>query len=524
MWRVNCIIKFVHTNKCRVRFPTERVRPYPCDLPLRFFPKRDLLWAVVLDYRRIVDMNKHSLSVLALGAVSGLQMSAQSYAVKPNVIYILCDDLGYGEVGFTGQQKIQTPELDQLAHEGMIFTDHYCGNAVSAASRCVLMTGLHPGHALVRANSPGYPDGQLPLRENTETIAKLMQRAGYVTACIGKWGLGAYSNSGNPNEQGFDHFFGYTDQTKAHEYYPPYLWRNGEKVLLNQGPEKKDYSHDLFTQEAFQFVKKNAEQPFFLYLAYTIPHIKYEVPDLAQYADKDWPENMKIHAAMTSRMSKDVGRLVALLRNLGLEENTLIIFSSDNGAHGQMGSLEFFQTSGKLRDKKRSMYEGGVRTPTFAYWPGKVPAGATTDHVSAFWDVLPTLSELTGEPIRGNTDGVSFLPTLLGQKELQKKHKYLYWEIYETKPRCAVRYDHWKGVVKDMRQGLKVELYDVDQDESEQTNLSAQYPEVVSAIQKMMEEAHTPNVYFDKSNKPLFNLKKACEDNGVPVTERRKKK
>lgn len=469
-------------------------------------------------------MKNYYLSFCALGCALATNAVAQNQQSKPNVVYILCDDLGYGELGYNGQKKIQTPELDKLCSEGLRFTDHYCGNAVSAASRCVLMTGLHPGHALVRANSPGYPGGQLPLREGTETIAKLMQRAGYKTACIGKWGLGAFSNSGNPNQQGFDHFFGYTDQVKAHEYYPPYLWRNGKKVMLNQGAVKKDYSHDLFTAEAFQFVKENAKRPFFLYLAYTIPHVKYQVPDLAQYADKDWPQNMKIHAAMTSRMSKDVGRLVELLRELGIEKNTLVIFSSDNGAHGQFGSYEFFNTSGPLRDKKRSMFEGGVRTPTFAYWPGKVPAGKVTDHVSSFWDVMPTLSELTGEPIKGETDGISFLPTLLGKDRKQKKHEYLYWEIYEGVPRCAVRYKQWKGVVLDMRKGMNVLLFDVNDDEGEKKDVAAQHPDVVKKIKKIMAEAHTPNPYYDKDNKPLFNLKKACEDNGVPVPGKNKKK
>ena len=469
-------------------------------------------------------MKQTYLSFCALGCALASSVIAQAEQTKPNVIYILCDDLGYGELGYNGQEKIQTPELDKLCSEGLRFTDHYCGNAVSAASRCVLMTGLHPGHALVRANSPGFPDGQLPLREGTETIAKLMQRAGYKTACIGKWGLGAYSNSGNPNKQGFDHFFGYTDQVKAHEYYPPYLWRNGKKIALNQGGVQKDYSHDLFTAEAFDFVKKNAKNPFFLYLAYTIPHVKYQVPDLAQYADRDWPENMKIHAAMTSRMSKDVGRLVELLRELGLEENTLIIFSSDNGAHGQFGSLRFFKTSGQLRDKKRSMFEGGVRTPTFAYWPGKVPAGKVTNHISSFWDVMPTLSELTGEPIKGETDGISFLPTLLGKDKKQKKHEYLYWEIYEGVPRCAVRYEQWKGVVLDMRKGMDVLLFDVNDDESERKDVAAEHPDVVKKIKKMMLEAHTPNPYYDKDNKPLFNLQKACEDNGIAFPAKNAKK
>ena len=469
-------------------------------------------------------MENKFFNFFALGCVMASSVFAKDHKSKPNVVYILCDDLGYGELGYNGQEKIQTPELDKLCSEGLRFTDHYCGNAVSAASRCVLMTGLHPGHALVRANSPGYPDGQLPLREGSETIAKLMQRAGYKTACIGKWGLGAYSNSGNPNKQGFDHFFGYTDQVKAHEYYPPYLWRNGKKIPLNQGSVKKDYSHDLFTAEAFDFVKANANRPFFLYLAYTIPHVKYQVPDLAQYADKDWPQNMKIHAAMTSRMSKDVGRLVELLRELGLEKNTLVIFSSDNGAHGQFGSFEFFKTSGPLRDKKRSMFEGGVRTPTFAYWPGKVPAGKVTDHVSSFWDVMPTLSELTGEPIKGETDGISFLPTLLGKDKKQKKHEYLYWEIYEGVPRCAVRYKQWKGVVLDMRKGMNVLLFDVNDDESERKDVADQHPGVVKKIKEIMAEAHTPNPYYDKDNKPLFNLKKACEDNRVPVPMKNHKK
>ena len=434
---------------------------------------------------------------------------------RPNVIYILCDDLGYGELGYNGQKKIQTPELDNLASKGMILRNHYCANAVSAASRCGLMTGKHPGHALIRANSPGYPNGQFPLRENSETLGKLMQRAGYKTACIGKWGLGSYGNSGNPNKQGFDHFFGYTDQKLAHEYYPTYLWRNGKKIKFNKDGRQTDYSHDLFTEEAFTFIKENKKNPFFLYLAYTIPHVKYQVPDLAQYKDKDWPENMKIHAAMTSRMDGDVGDLVRLLRKLGIEDNTLIIFNSDNGAHGQFGSLEFFKTSGELRDKKRSMYEGGVRSPSFAYWPGKVPAGTVSNHLSAFWDILPTFSELTGEPVKGETDGISMLPTLLGNEKAQKQHEYLYWELYEGKPRCAVKYNNWKGVVLDMRKGLDIELYNIGIDESETINLADKYTNDVEKIRGFMIKSHTPNLYWSKDNNPLFDLHRACKDNGV---------
>lgn len=456
--------------------------------------------------------------VFGVLGVFSLSLSAQQES--PNVIYILCDDLGYGEVGYNGQRKIQTPELDELASKGMILNNHYCANAVSAASRCGLMTGKHPGHALIRANSPGYPDGQFPLPENSETLGKLMQRAGYVTACIGKWGLGAYSNSGNPNKQGFDYFFGYTDQVLAHEYYPEYLWKNGRKIELNKRIRRTDYCHDLFTAEAFDFIKKNRKKPFFLYLAYTIPHVKYQVPDLKQYKDKNWPENMKIHAAMTSRMDGDVGKLVKLLRKLGLEKNTLIIFNSDNGAHGPFGSLESFKTSGKLRGKKRSMYEGGVRSPTFAYWPGKIPAGTVSNHLSAFWDILPTFSELTGEPIKGETDGISILPTLLGNDNEQKQHKYLYWEIYEGTPRCAVKYMNWKGGVLDMRNGLDIELYNTDVDENESVNLADEYPEIVEKIRNFMIESHTYNPYWDKNNKPLFNLQRACRDNGISMMKK----
>ncbi|WP_281613080.1 arylsulfatase [Flammeovirga sp. SubArs3] len=449
-------------------------------------------------------------------------VSTQSYGQKrkPNVIYILCDDLGYGEVGYNGQQKIQTPELDKLANSGMIFTDHYCGNAVCAPSRASLMTGKHPGHAYIRANSPGYPKGQTPIKEDAETLGKLMKRAGYSTACIGKWGLGSFHDSGNPNDQGFDLFYGYTDQRKAHNYYPEYLWLNGEKQMLDNGKGKQnDYSHDLFTAKAINYIKEKKDEPFFLYLAYTIPHVKWQVPDLAQYKEKDWPERMKIQAAMVSRMSKDVGAIINLLEELGIDKNTLVMFNSDNGAHGKGGTTEFFKTSGDLRGIKRSMYDGGVRSPMFAYWPGKIKAGSTSDHISAFWDVLPTLSDITNEPLKGETDGISMLPTLLGKDKKQKQHKYLYWELYEGKPNCAVRYGKWKAVVTDRRKGLNIELYDVKADEGEGKNVATEYPDVVKEIALMMKDAHIKSPYWDKDFKPLFNAAAACEFNGVEVDE-----
>ncbi|MDD7986866.1 arylsulfatase [Lentisphaera marina] len=445
---------------------------------------------------------------------------------KPNVIYILCDDLGYAEVGYNGQEKIQTPELDQLASKGMRFTNHYCGNAVCAPSRASLMTGKHPGHAFIRANSPGYPDGQTPIPADSETLGKLMKRAGYATACIGKWGLGSFHDSGNPNKQGFDHFYGYTDQRLAHNYYPEYLWRNAQKEMLNnKNGEENDYSHDLMTVDALRFIEEKKDQPFFLYLAYLIPHVKYQVPDLAQYKDKDWPKEMKIHAAMTSRMDRDIGTISRRLEELGLAENTLIIFNSDNGAHGKSNSEKFFNTSGELRGVKRSMYDGGVRSPMIAYWPGTIKAGSVNDHISAFWDMMPTLSELTGEAFKGETDGISMLPTLLGNDNEQKEHKYLYWELYESnKPNCAIRFGKWKGVVLDRRKGLNIELYDLSGDVAESKNVASQYPEVVDQIRKMMLEAHVKSPYWDKDNKPLYNAKAACADTGVEYVPKQKSK
>ncbi len=437
---------------------------------------------------------------------------------KPNVVYVFCDDLGYGELGYNGQEKIQTPEVDKLAGQGMRFTAHYCGSAVCAPSRCILMTGQHAGHAYIRANSPGYPDGQTPLPANTETLAKLMKRAGYATACIGKWGLGSPWNTGGPNKQGFDFFFGYCDQRKAHNYYPEFLWKNEKKIQLGG----KKYSHDLMTDEALGFIKKNKDNPFFLYLAYTIPHTAYQVPELGRYEDKDWPDNMKIHAAMTSRMDRDVGRVSRLIEELGLAEDTLIMFNSDNGAHGQAGSGKFFKTSGDLRGFKRSMYEGGVRSPMFAYWPGTIKPGTENDHISASWDMLPTFAELVGEPVKGPTDGISMLPTLLG-KPGQKKHDYLYFELYEGRPNQAVRMGKWKGVVLDRRKGQKVALYDLSTDEGEQTDLADEFPEVVERILKAMNEAHRPNPFWSKDTKPLYNAAAACEVTGEKMVPKKKK-
>lgn len=450
-------------------------------------------------------------------------------ALRPNIIYILADDLGYGEVGYHGQKKIKTPELDKLAAGGMIFTSHYCGNAVCAPSRCSLMTGRHPGKAFIRSNSPSFPLGQTPIPADSETLAKLTKRAGYNTAIIGKWGLGARfpdgtRSPGHPLNQGFDHFFGYLDQRRSHNYYPDYLWNNDDKVQLdNKGGQKNDYSHDLMTADALRWVQQqSADTPFFLYLAYCVPHVKYQVPDQGQYKDKRWKAHFRIHAAMTSRMDRDIGRLVDQLEKDGQLENTLIIFNSDNGAHGQQGSAAFFKTSGQLRGIKRDLYEGGVRSPMLAYWKGTIKPGSTSDHLSAFWDMLPTFSELTGQPVEGEHDGISMVPTLIGKGE-QQKHPYLYWELYEKKPNRGVRMGKWKGVISNLRKSAAIELYDVTADIGEQKNLAAEYPEVVERIKRAMEESHVPSKLWTVSESgPTYQVKEALKYFGLPESLRRR--
>lgn len=471
-----------------------------------------------------MTLNRYTAAVVALliGAVPALA------AKQPNVIYILADDLGYGEVGYNGQEKIKTPELDAMAGAGMKFTEHYAGNAVCASSRCSLMTGRHPGNAYIRANSKLYPNGQTPIPAASETVAKLMQRAGYATALIGKWGLGGVlenvdqpvMNSGHPLKQGFDHFFGYLDQRRAHQYYPDFLWRNTERVMLNNiangADSDNDYSHDLLTEEAVAWITEHKEAPMFLYLAYCIPHTKWQVPELGQYADKDWPEeHFKIQAAMVSRMDRDIGRLKRLLEELGIADNTLILFNSDNGAHAEGGTREFFAATGDLKKSKRYVYEGGIRSPMFAYWPGKVPAGTTSDHMSAFWDLLPTMAELTAEPVQGPTDGISMLPTLLGKSEQQAQHEYLYWENYAGRPSVALRMANWKGVIPDLRFPEKLELYNLENDEAESKNVAPDYPEVLAQVRKLMKDAHTPSPLYDVSFDKFYNVEEACRINGV---------
>ena len=477
------------------------------------------------------------LAALALLSVAAASVTGQ--ARRPNIVYILADDLGYGELGCYGQTKIRTPNLDRLAAEGVRFTQHYSGSPVCAPSRCVLMTGLHTGHAYVRGNKemggwgPDEPEGQLPLPDEAVTVAELLQARGYATCAVGKWGLGGPGSSGHPNNQGFDLFYGLLCQRVAHNYYPTHLWRNSDVDVLDgnrwfsahqklsQAPEDRDdylayagarYAPDEMLEEALGFVRKHAREPFFLYYATPVPHAALQVPEdsLADYAGRlddgpylgqqgylPHPEPRAAYAAMVTRMDRDVGRLLALLRDLGLEDDTLVMFSSDNGPTFNGGTdSEFFESNGPLSGLKCSLYEGGVRVPMIARWPGKIRAGTTTDHVSAFEDVLPTLVEVAGGEVPAGLDGLSFLPTLLGEDD-QEERAYLYWEYPEVDGQQAVRMGRWKAVRRNLKQGqLAVALYDLDSDVAEEHDVAAEQPEVVARIEAIMRAARTPSEHF----------------------------
>ncbi len=459
----------------------------------------------------------------------------------PNLIYILADDLGWGELGSYGQQHIRTPHLDRLAAEGLRFTRHYSGSPVCAPSRCTLLTGRHTGQALIRDNdemgergdvwNDPTLEGQRPLAEGAVTLGHVLQRAGYVTAAIGKWGLGWTGSSGDPNRQGFDHFYGYICQRVAHNYYPTHLWRNGRKEPLDNDafrahqrlPEDadpsdpavyaayagRDYAVDRMAEDALAFVREHADERFFLYVPSPIPHVALQIPaaDLAEY-DGAFPETPYVgaqgylphpapraaYAAMITRLDRDVGRLLDLLDELDLADETLVVFSSDNGPTWAGGAdREFFASSGGLRAGKATLYEGGVRVPMIARWPGVIAPGTTTDHVSAFWDVLPTFAELAGsDPTElPEHDGISFAPTLLGSGD-QPAHELLYWE--HARRMQAVLFGNWKAVRP--KPDAPVQLYDLAADPDESDDLAAARPEVAAHAVELMQTARTPSESF----------------------------
>ena len=482
------------------------------------------------------------MSSVALAIPSKLN-SLLAAGKKPNIIFILADDLGSSDLSCYGQKRFKTPNIDLLAEEGMKFTQHYSGSPVCAPSRCSLLTGLHTGHSFIRDNDEMSErgdvwsdlikyEGQRPIPKNTLTIGKVLQEEGYKTAIVGKWGLGAPETEGIPNKQGFDFFYGYLCQRMAHTHYPPYLWRNDKKEFLEENkffltretfPADKDpndpksyerykgkqFAFDLMMDEAVNFIIDNRSNPFFLYFAPTIPHVALQVPDDSmkefENAYDETPykgENKYLpqqkpraaYAAMISRLDKGVGKINSLIKGLGLEENTLIVFTSDNGATFQVGGYdnEFFKSNGDLHGSKATLYEGGIRVPLIAKWKGNISAKSNSDHTCALWDFYPTLCELANVDPPKNIDGISILPTLTGKLNKQKEHEYFYWEY--ARKQQAVRLGKWKAIRK--RYKSKIELYDLENDPSEQKDIAEAHPEIIDKIKIIMENARTESKLF----------------------------
>lgn len=421
-------------------------------------------------------------------------------SLKPNIIFIMADDLGYGDLGSYGQKFIKTPHLDRMAREGIRFTQFYAASPVCAPSRASFMTGQHQGHAYIRGNM-SLKKERVPFRSRDVTVAEVLKGAGYRTGVIGKWGLGEPNTTGIPNRKGFDYWFGYLNQAHAHNYYPDYLWRNEERINIRKGT----YSHDLFTAEAQEFIRRERDGPFFLYLAYTIPHANnelgretgngMEVPDDEPYSNEKWSQQQKNYAAMVTRMDADIGKILALLKDLNLDQNTLVLFTSDNGPQGvdEGGyDLTLFASNGPLRGRKRDLYEGGIRVPMIARWPAKIMAGQVSNHLWTQWDFLPTAAAIGGLKPPTGINGIAMLPALTGGK--QPNHKHLYFEFHEPGFAQAVRMGRWKAV----RRGANgpVELYDLHTDIGETRDLGGENPKLVSQMIEIMKRERVESEHW----------------------------
>lgn len=469
-------------------------------------------------------MTIRNIRLLLLLGILPFALQAQK---RPNIVFILADDLGYGDLGAYGQQAIKTPHLDRLAAEGMRFTQFYAGTTVCAPSRSALLTGQHTGHTYIRGNKEIQPEGQEPLADSVQTFAQLLQQAGYTTGAFGKWGLGMVGTSGDPNRKGFDEFFGYNCQRQSHRYYPTHLWANDRKVILegNDLSQKAHYAPAIIQKKKLAFIEENRERPFFLFIPTVLPHAELQGPEDEYYKQYEHVFDETPHqgngygpeatvagyasvakpratfAAMVSRLDAYVGQVLDKLDELGLADNTIVLFSSDNGAHQEGGAdPEFFNSTGGLRGAKRDLYEGGIRTPLIVRWPGKVAANVISDHMGAFWDIMPTLAEVTNAPQPRYTDGISFLPTLLGLNS-QQQHGYLYWEFHESGGRQAVRMGKWKAVRLKVKESLEVpiELYDLSVDMAEHNNIADQHPAIVAQLRRAMDNSHRESAIF-----PLF--------------------
>lgn len=413
----------------------------------------------------------------------------------PNIIFIMADDLGQYDLGFCGQQNILSPRLDRMAAEGCVFTQCYTGAAVCAPSRCALMTGMHMGHARVRNNSSSVggtpPQGRVHLEADDITVAEVLKSAGYKTGITGKWGLAEPNTPGLPNRQGFDEWLGFLNQRHAHTYYPEYFWRNEAFQIAwgNMGGYQGQWIHDDFTKFALEFIRENRAGPFFLYLPYTVPHGKYQIPDDQPYSDKPWSADAKNYAAMVTRLDSDVGKILDSLDQLGIDEQTIVFFCSDNGATFVQ---EPFLSAGPLRGKKGNLYEGGIRTPMVVRWPGTVESGRISDQMWAFWDFLPTAAELAGVAPPPAIDGISLAPEILGKP--QQPHEFLYWETPSGGYSQAARWQNWKGIRGAW--GEPLELYDLASDLGEQHNLAAQNPEIAKKIETYMQASHVDSELY----------------------------
>ncbi|WP_026993985.1 arylsulfatase [Flectobacillus major] len=468
-----------------------------------------------------------SLILTLLGIrITTAQTLPKTTKTRPNIVLIVADDLGFGDVGFNGQQLIKTPNIDRLASQGMKFSQFYAGTSVCAPSRSALISGLHTGHTYIRGNKGVQPEGQEPIADSVLTVAEVLKKAGYITGAFGKWGLGPVGSEGDPNKQGFDQFFGYNCQTLAHRYYPNHLWNNAEKIVLEANEnlvKNKIYAPDLIQNKALDFIESQRNgKPFFLFLPYILPHAELIVPEdsifqyykgkfaekpfkghdygpkatVGGYASQEYPH--AAFAAMVTRLDWYVGQVVAKLKEKGLDKNTIIVFSSDNGPHVEGGAdPSFFKSSGKFKGVKRDLYEGGIREPFIVTWPNVIKPNSKSDHIGAFWDLLPTFAELGGVSIPKGIDGISFASLLTG-KGKQRQHNYLYWEFHEQGGKQAIRQGKWKAIrlnAIDNPDG-PVELYDLEKDPSEAQDLANQYPEKAKELGDLIKRSHRPSALF----------------------------
>jgi len=471
---------------------------------------------------------KPALFLLCFAALNGCNQvnskpHTENKTQSPNIINILADDLGYGDLSFLGQTRFETPNIDKMAAQGMVFTQHYSGATVCAPSRSALLTGLHTGHTPIRGNHEIFPEGQYPLPDSTYTLPEMLKEQGYTTGLFGKWGLGYPGSEGVPNKQGFDKFYGYNCQRLAHHYYPYYLWNNNQKVILegNTGKNQNDYAPDLIHKEALNFMEVHKDTSFFMFYATPIPHAELLIPEehMEPFKESFLPEKIyegiddgeqyrlgpygsqpyshAAFAAMVTLLDKQVGEILDKVEALGIAENTIIMFSSDNGPHEEGGAdPDYFNSNGPFKGVKRDLYEGGIHVPMIAQWKGKIVPGSSSNHVSAFWDVFPTLAELSGSEKKYHIDGISFAPTLLGKEE-QPTHNYLYWEFHSKGGRQAIRKDKWKGVLYNITEGnTTLELYDLSIDPEESTDLSNKYPEIANELSELMKNARTESEIF----------------------------